>query len=69
MRNGNNLDIIKFPHADSNNSKYMTLGIILGQLHKYRMICNSIRAFKKATQELVRHMIKRGHEFAMITRG
>jgi hypothetical protein len=63
------VEVIKFPHHASNNSQYMTRGILVGQLHRIRTICNTIKGFKAGAQNVVTHMIKRGHDPVMLIRG
>jgi hypothetical protein len=62
-------NIVRYPHALTNAPKHQTKGIFIGQLQRYRTICNSIKGFKKATTQLTFHMIKRKHPVHLITLG
>ena len=64
-----NIDVIKYPHNDSNVSRFQSRAIIIGQLYRFRTICNSITSFKKATTGMVQHMLKRGHSELVIRNG
>lgn len=62
-------NVIKYPHVDSNVPVHQATGIVKGQLYRFRLICNSIKAFKIATTSLVSHMIHRGHSYYNIYKG
>ena len=62
-------DIIRYPHAVSNVPYHQPAGVIQGQLHRFRSICNSISAFKQATTQLVLRMLFRGHKPSIIMKG
>lgn len=64
-----NFNVIKYPHMDSNVPIHQASGIVKGQLFRFRLICNSIKAFKIATTSLVSHMIYRGHNYRSIYKG
>ena len=53
---------IRYPHADSNVPYHHPAGVFQGQLVCFRTICNSIRAFKQATTQLVQRKLSRGHK-------
>ena len=64
-----NFPVIKYPHVDSNAPVHQPSGIVKGQLYRYRIICNSIKSFKLATQSLVSHMLMRGHTLRDLFKG
>ena len=63
------LDVIKYPSAFSNATQHQAKGIVIGQLHRFRTITNTVRAFKSATTGLVKQMLKRGHSTMQIQKG
>jgi hypothetical protein len=61
--------VIRYPHATSNCPHHQSSGIYIGQLQRYYCICNSFAAFKTATTNLTKHMIKRGHKPEDLAKG
>jgi hypothetical protein len=49
--------IIRYPHLDSNVPYHQPSGVFQGQLCRYRIVCNSVTAFKNATTQLVRSLL------------
>jgi len=60
--------VIRYPHASTNAPTHTSRGIFQGQLHRYRTICNSLKAFKMATTSLTVHMLARDHNPSHILR-
>jgi hypothetical protein len=51
--------VVKYPHFSSNVPEHQAIGIVKGQLYRFRTICNSIKAFKDAVQSLALQLCKR----------
>jgi len=49
---------LRYPHFDSNVPYHQPAGVFQGQLCRFRVICNSIKAFKHAVTQLVRWMLE-----------
>ena len=64
-----NFPVIRFPHCDFNVPYYQPAGVFQGQLCRFRIVCNSIKAFKIATTELTRRMLLRRHHPAALIKG
>ena len=60
---------LRYPHCDSNVPCHQPASVFQGQLCRFRMICNSIRAFKHAVSQLVLRMLSRGHRPAALVKG
>ena len=63
------ISIYPNPHADSNVPYHQPAGVFQGQLVRFRIICNSIKAFKHATTQLTRRQLARGQKPWIIIKG
>ena len=57
------------PHANSNVPYHQPAGVFQGQLVRFRIVCNSIQAFKYATTQLTLKLLARGHKPATLMKG
>jgi len=64
-----NFPVIRYTHGHSNVPTHQATGIVFSQLTRYRLICNSITNFKKATTSLVKKLLERDHPPSIILRG
>jgi hypothetical protein len=64
-----NFPVIRYTHGLSNVPSHQATGIVFSQLTRYRLICNSITNFKKATTSLVKKLLERDHPPSIILRG
>jgi len=64
-----NFPVIRYTHGHSNVPTHQATGIVFSQLTRYRLICNSITNFKKATTSLVKKLLERNHSPTIILRG
>ena len=64
-----NFPVIRYTHGHSNVPTHQATGIVFSQLTRYRLICNSITNFKKATTSLVKKLLERNHSPMVILRG
>jgi len=60
---------IRYPHFDSNVPYHQPSGVFQGQLCRFRVICNSIKAFKDAVTQLVLRLLSRGHKPSLLVKG
>ena len=56
-----NFPVLKYPHYTSNVPVHQSKGLLMGQLHRARTICNSLLAFKIATTNVVLRLLMRQH--------
>jgi len=61
--------VIRYPHAVSNVPYHQPAGVYQGQLCRFRVVCNSIRAFKHATAQLTLKMFALGHSVTSLIKG
>ena len=61
--------VLRYPHSASNVPYHQPAGVFQGQLVRYRIICNSIKNFKHATQQMVIKLLKRDHSPVTIMKG
>ena len=61
--------VIRYPHAISNVPYHQPAGVFQGQLCRFRVVCNSIKAFKHATTQLTLKMFSRGHSVTALIKG
>ena len=61
--------VIRYPHHDSNVPYHQPAGVFIGQLGRYRIVCNTIKNFKHATTQMVLRLLGRGHKTAPIMKG
>ena len=61
--------VLRYPHSASNVPCHQPAGVFQGQLVRYRIICNSIKNFKYATQQMVIKLLKRDHSPVTIMKG
>jgi len=64
-----NFPVIKYPHFSSNVPEHQAVGIVKGQLYRFRTICNSIKAFKDAVQSFALQLLQREYPFQIIHKG
>jgi hypothetical protein len=61
--------VIRYTHGHSNVPSHQATDIVFSQLTRYRLICNRITNFKKATTSLVKNLLERDHPPSIILRG
>ena len=61
--------LLRYPHAQSNVPYHQPAGVFQGQLVRFRIVCNSVRAFKHATTQMTLHLLARGHKPTTLMKG
>jgi hypothetical protein len=64
-----NFTVLRYTHADTNAPTHQFKGTVIGQLLRYRAICNSYAAFKTAVTDLITFLLKRKHSTRGIIHG
>jgi hypothetical protein len=61
--------VIRYTHSDTNAPPNQSTSIMIGQLIRFRLICNSIKTFKIATTSLTRKLLEREHPTKLLIKG
>jgi hypothetical protein len=58
------MHIIRYPHVASTVPYHQAAGVVIGQLVRYKTICNNVSDFKTAVRHLAKRMLERGHNLS-----
>jgi hypothetical protein len=61
--------VLRYPHSLSNAPYHQPPGVFQGQLVRFRIICNTLKNFKRATAQMVLRLLKRGHKAPILIKG